>query len=608
MNLFSIRKYKDELPLNTINKIRNILNDLGILAVEVGWQNSAKEFYSVNLMIENTNLTSNGKGTTYEYALASGYGELMERLQNQAPFRLSMDLNPEALEYKGFYYAPDEKYISMEDLINTNDDWTKKQISLIKPEVDKYELLKKWQLISYEDVPVDFVALPYLNLSNNKLSYIPIKMVSKMYMSNGMCAGNTTEEALVQGLSEILERYVNKEIVKERISPPTIPREYIRNFPRIEAMITRLELSGNFNVIIKDCSLGQGYPVVAVFFINKDEQTYFLKFGAHPIFEIAVERTLTELLQGQDVRNMKGVKEFSYKNDIDDEFQNIMGILVTGSGYYPTEIFSQKFSYEFKKFKDLQAANNKELLIYLVNLLKKNGYDVFIRNVSYLGFPSFHIIVPGLSEIEEIDDIKPLDEYTKYNKIKKYVRNLDNVSKQEVEELISLLNNTNYGSEASIIQLLNLPIKHPFPWYYMNINLFITTLYYKKGDFKNAYESFNKYLKYIQPNSYNKGIFTYYKCVRDYIGTRIEDLEENDVINVLKTFYPLDMINAVLNEFKNPEQIFNLYGQLNCWNCNKCAFKTHCSYASVEKVYKALKDRYASSNINQIDLKKLLSI
>ena len=95
MDLISVRKYKDELPLNTINKIRNILNDLGILTVEQGWAHSADSFYSVTVSVANTTLSTNGKGTTYQYALASAYGELMERLQNQAPFRLNTDVSQE---------------------------------------------------------------------------------------------------------------------------------------------------------------------------------------------------------------------------------------------------------------------------------------------------------------------------------------------------------------------------------------------------------------------------------------------------------------------------------------------------------------------------------
>lgn len=607
MDSLSMRKYKDDLPINTINKIRNKLNELGILPIEAGWKNSVEGYFSVTLRIENTNLTTNGKGTTYEYALASAYGELMERLQNQAPFRLAMDLSPEALKYKGFYYAPDEKYLGMEDLLNSDDDWFKKQMDLLKPGIDKNELLTKWLSVSYENVPSDFVTLPYHNLRNNRISYIPIKMVSKMYMSNGMCAGNTVEEALVQGISEILERYVNKTIIMNRTTPPTVPYEYIQKFPRVDAMIKRIKSMGNYNVIIKDCSLGEGYPVTAVIFINKNEQTYFIKFGAHPVFEISVERTLTELMQGQDINNMMGMKEFRYRFDVDDEFKNLMDVFAQGSGFYPVQFFAQKPDYEFNEFEDVRETSNKGILTYLINLLEKKGYDIFIRNTSFLGFPSFHIIVPGLSEIEEIDMIKPIDEYTDYNRIKRYLRNLDTISDKEIEEFISLISSTTQNSLAPVLQILNLPVGNSVPWYYSSTGLFITALYYKIGDFENAYKTFNKLLESIHPNSYNKGIITYYKCVRDYMAARIDNVQEKDIIDILNAFYPIEMINGILTEFGNPEQIFNRYGRLRCWNCKKCELKNLCSYDAVERVYKTLKYRYASNKINQKGIKELLN-
>ncbi|MCY6371129.1 YcaO-like family protein [Clostridium ganghwense] len=602
------RKYKDDLPKNTINKIRSTLGKLGILTVETNWKNSADGFYSVRVSVENTNLGTNGKGTTQEYALASAYGEFMERLQNGAFFKLSMDMSQEALEYKGFYYAPDEKYISIEELLNSTEDWSRIQLGNLSSSIGKKELLKKWLPVSYEDVPSDFVTLPYVNLRNNKLSYIPIKMISKMYMSNGMCAGNSVEEALVQGLSEIFERVVNKAIVKDKITPPTIPTKYIQKFPGIYDMINKIESSGNFKVIVKDCSLGEDYPVIGVIFLNKDDQTYFVKFGSHPIFEIAIERTLTELLQGQDIKNMMGVKDFSYKKKIKDEEQNLISILANGSGFYPSELFSENFSYEFNGFARIKGQSNKEILDYLIKLLEKKGYEVLVRDVSYLGFSSYHVIVPGFSEIEKIDDVKPIDKYSEYNKMKRYIRNLDNVSNKELEEMINYFSSIDYNHEASIVGLLSLPAKNVFPWYYVNIDLFITALYYKIGKFDKAYNQFDRYLNYVKINSYNKGIMTYYKCVRDYIGTRMDNLDKMDTITVLSKFYPTIMIKEVINLFGNEKEIFRRYGQLKCWNCKKCDVKGSCSYHTVEKVYKTLKDSYALNKINQQDIKRQLNL
>ncbi|MFD3155913.1 YcaO-like family protein [Haloimpatiens sp. FM7330] len=597
MSVLSKRKYKDEIPINTINRIRKILGELGLVTVEKNWKNSAEGFYSVRVTVGDTDIGTNGKGTTQEYALASAYGELMERLQNFAPFRLSRDLSPKALKYKGFYYAPDEKNISIDEFINNEEEWTKMQLGRIRADTSLNELIKKWLSISYEEVPSDFVALPYININSREISYIPIKMICKMYMSNGMCAGNSTEEAIVQGISEICERVVNKEIIKNKITPPTVPLKYIQKFPRIFNMIERLESSGNYKVIVKDCSLGKEYPVVAVILIDRDNQTYFIKFGSHLAAEIALERTLTELLQGQDIKKMMGVKEFSYKSRVKDEEENLIGILANGSGYYPTEFFSEKFSYEFKGFKEIKYSTNKEIMNYLIKLLDKKGYSILVRNVSYLGFPSYHIIVPGLSEIEDFDDIESLNRYSEYNKMKGYIRNLYTLSESKIDELIDYLVNINYASAASIIQFLDLPIKNVFPWYYMNVDLFISALCYKKGDFDRAYKFFDKYLRYMECNYqyelYNKQMMTYYKCVRDYIGTRCDKLSEKETTETLSNFYPPMVVKDVMMNFGYKDRIFKQYGQLRCWNCKNCELKYKCSYNSTERVYKVLKDKYS---------------
>ncbi len=58
------------------------------------------------------------------------------------------------------------------------------------------------------------VALPYVRQSDQKTIYIPQAIINNLYVSNGMSAGNTQNEARVQGLSEVFERYV-----KIKLSP-----------------------------------------------------------------------------------------------------------------------------------------------------------------------------------------------------------------------------------------------------------------------------------------------------------------------------------------------------------------------------------------------------
>lgn len=599
-------KYKDEMPVKTINRIRDILGEMGLLTVETSWKNSVNGFYSVSVTIDNTDLMTNGKGTSVEFALASAYGEMMERLQNLCNYRLGLDLKPQIMEYLGFYYAPDEKPMSIDEFLASDEDWIKTQLSRMNPSLDKRELLANWQTVSYEKVSADFIALPYCNLNSKRISHIPIKMISKMYMSNGMCAGNSPEEALVQGISEIMERYANKRILRERIVPPTIPRRYIARFPKIEAMIAELEKNGNFQVVVKDCSLGQKLPVVGVILVNKNDQTYFVKFGAHPKFEIAAERTLTELLQGQDIKWMLGVREFCFQSPTDDP-ENYMGILVTGSGLYPTEFFSGNFSYQFSEFAETAITTNKEMLAYMIDLLAQIGCDTYVRDVSFLGFPSFHVIVPGFSEIEGFDELKPITDYAALNTFKRLVRNIDCLDDAGAATIIGFLQNMNYTPDATVMDLIHLPVRSKaFPWYYANVDLFVSALNYWKGDTAKAYETFTKFLSHTQHTNPQRQVITYYKCVRDFLASRLAGLAEKDAVSTLSMFYPLEVIRGVVAEFNSPAKIISYQGQLNCWHCEKCRFSSQCLYPPMERVYKMLKERYAASRIDQNDLKALV--
>lgn len=607
MNCLSENKYKDELPLNTIKKIKSILQKLGIYTIEDNWKNSVKGFYSVRVTIKETTLGTNGKGTTPVYALASAYGELMERLQNQSFFKLSIDVSDECFKYKGFYYAPDEKPMTTDEFLNSNDDWTKYQLSSSKKSINRKTLMKKWQNISYEKTPYDFISLPYININNNKLSYIPIKMISKMYMSNGMCAGNSPEEALVQGMSEIFERYVNIKIIKEKINPPNVPSEYIKKYPKIYSMIESLQSSGKYKVLVKDCSLEKSLPVVCVILINRQDKTYFLKFGCHPAVEIALERTLTELLQGQDIKKMIGSTPYSYNPKNVDSYNNLLGILTTGGGTYHSNIFTKKFSYKFKGFIDNSNLNNKEMLKYLIDLLKENGYDTFIRDASYLNIPAYHIIVPGFSEIEPFDFVESLDKYSKFINLKKVIRNINSLDNNKIKKTLDYIKeDKDYNPFVPVTKLISTSIDSFTPWYYSTLGLFLAACYYKIGDFKNSYEQMDIFINASKFNYPNLKLYNYYKCVRDYIGCKAANLSFKDTINSLNTFYSKSMMKSVIKKFRNHENIFSYFGCMTCWNCSKCIFKNTCSYKKVEKIYKILKNQSSISNIHQENLRKLL--
>ena len=87
-------------------------------------------------------------------------------------------------------------------------------------------------------------ALPFTRQSDQQTVYIPMNIIGNLYVSNGMSAGNTANEARVQGLSEVFERYVKNRIIAESISLPAIPDEVLNRYPGVVEAIAKLEEEG----------------------------------------------------------------------------------------------------------------------------------------------------------------------------------------------------------------------------------------------------------------------------------------------------------------------------------------------------------------------------
>lgn len=593
-------KYKDENPIKTIHNIRGILSKINLLPIEGLWKNSTKGYYSVSLCIPNTSITSNGKGTSHVFALASAYGELMERVQNLAPFRLSMDFTHDTNEYLGFYHAPDEKSMRLEEILDSKEDWITLQRKKLGEKSN--EIINKWKEACAEKQNIDFITIPYLNISTKKLSYIPVKMLCKMYMSNGMCAGNTTQEALIQGICETLERYVNRKIIEEKITPPTVPNSYLSNYPKIVAMIEAIEFRGNYSVIVKDCSLGEGYPVTSVIFIDNNTQKYFVKFGSFPKFESALERTLTELLQGKDIDKMNGLKNFDYKINTKDDRKNIIGIFVNGEGNYPKELFYNKATYEFSSFSRFDGKTGKEVLSQLIKFVEDKGFEIYVRDVSFLGFPAYHVVIPNLSEIDNIEDIKAIDMHNRYNKVCEGIYNLNSLDDYEINNLIKLLDEDTYHPLVPVTRILNIDINFPLPWYYDNMAFLLLTLNCKIKNYKRANEIFKNYLKCMKENYSSQKIPPYYKCVNQYLNMKEDNKTNDQILILLNKFYNEEIIKKVIDAFE-PENIINKQiSILKCYECEKCVAKNSCKNVQTEHVYRILKEMYDKNSIDQVDL------
>jgi len=161
-----------------------------------------------------------------------------------------------------------------------------------------------------------------------------------------MSAGNTLVEAQVQCLSEIFERAVKREILEGEIALPDVPQDVLAKYPGILAGIRGLEEQG-FPVLVKDASLGGVYPVMCVTLMNPRTGGVFASFGAHPSLEVALERSLTELLQGRSFEGLNDLPQPTFASEAVTEPNNFVEHFIDSSGIVSWRFFSAKADYDF---------------------------------------------------------------------------------------------------------------------------------------------------------------------------------------------------------------------------------------------------------------------
>ena len=391
---------KDAALEDSIAKFQQKLTALGFNIEEVSWLNPVPNVWSVHIRDKDCpQCFSNGKGASKKAALASALGEYFERLSTNyffADFYLGQEI-----ANGDFVHYPNEKWFPIEDdaLLPNGilDDYL---LDYFDPNAELTpELLVDLQSGNYDR---GIVAMPYVRQSDEQTVYIPQSIIANLYVSNGMSAGNTKFEARVQGLSEVFERYVKNKIIAEAISLPEIPKPVMDRYPSIQASIAKLEEEG-FPIYAFDASLGGKYPVICVVLLNPNNGTCFASFGAHPNFQVALERTVTELLQGRSLKDLDVFSPPSFNNDDVAEHANLETHFIDSSGLISWDLFKQTPDYKFADW-DFSGTTQEEYN-NLMAIFRADEKEVYVMDYNHLDVYACRIIVPGMSDIYPADDL-----------------------------------------------------------------------------------------------------------------------------------------------------------------------------------------------------------
>lgn len=405
--------YKCDFPENTIDRIKDAFKKLGL---ELQYkqkiiQSAGYSVYSGDLLLENFGFLTTGKGISPILSEAGAYAEMAERFS--AGFTIFYNLNSNIEEYGELLKDIIERKFLRGFTIDNNSsliDFAKiNQYFQKKISLQQYNLLKDQGIF---DILVDGYSLV-----NENYTKIPIHFIDAISGSNGLAAGNTMEEAIVQGSCEIFERFAAHKIVSQKIVCPTIDINSIKD-DRIQNYVKMLD-SINIEVIIKDFTLNDTVPVIGVLFINRNIKndknplkiTQYYKMidvGSHLNLKEAVIRCFVERLQELTKEELMYRKESDELYDfwtkklnkkyikIKDVFKHFFRMYY----YYGDLSFLEKGS--LISFDELTSIINYDSLDdvrYIIDICKRNNWDLQIVDCTHkvLNFPAVRAIIPPLS-------------------------------------------------------------------------------------------------------------------------------------------------------------------------------------------------------------------
>lgn len=367
---------------------------------EASWLNPVANVWSVHIQNMQCPLCfANGKGASKKAALASALGEYFERLSTNYFFS-DFYLGKQAATASFVHYPTEKWFLVPDDNTLPEGILSEKLLQFYDPNNE----LSATDLIDLQSSNRErgICALPFISQSDQKIVYVPVNLIANLYASNGMSAGNTRNEARVQGLSEIFERYVKNKIIAEAMSLPTIPEEVIHRYPSVLASIESLENEG-FPIYCFDASLGGKYPVICVVLFNPKNGTCYASFGAHPNFGVALERTVTELLQGRSLKDLDVFSPPSFDNDEIADLSNLETHFIDSSGLISWDLFKKQADYEFVDW-DFSGTTEQEFN-NLMAIFHEQNTEVLIMDYEHLGVYACRILAVGMSEIYPPEDL-----------------------------------------------------------------------------------------------------------------------------------------------------------------------------------------------------------
>ncbi len=508
---------KDAALETSIATMQHKLAQLGFHLEERSWLNPVDGVWSVHVRDRDCPLLfTNGKGASKLAALASALGEFFERLSCNyfwTHYYLGADNAG-----SDFVHYPREQWFPQPG----DGSWPSE---LLTPELKNFynpdNSIDAASLVDLNSGNAErgICALPYTRQKDGATIWFPVNIIGNLYVSNGMSAGNTPAETRTQALSEIFERHVKFRIIAEGLCLPEVPEEVIARHPHIAAGIAALRAAG-FGILVKDASLGGQYPVMNVTLLNPHDQGCYASFGAHPRFDVALERALTELLQGRALDALGGFPPPGFDLEEVASAPNLEIHFVDSSGILHWNFLGDTPDFEFCdwNFSTPDAATGHDCT-WLMDRIHAMGHDIYVADFEHLGVYACRVLVPGMSEIYPVDDLA-WENNSVGNNLRDTILRLPELDDDTCADLLDALNESGCDDQRLVAALIGLAADAGTLWEDLRVGELKTLLALACGDEAAIREGLDWMMHFGQINPARRRI---YHCIDTLV--RLDDME-----------------------------------------------------------------------------------
>lgn len=540
-----------DLPLEqTIANMTAILAELGMKIEIASWRNIVPHVWSLHIRDAASPMCfTNGKGATKEAALCSALGEFIERLN--CNFFYNDQYFGQDIANSAFVHYPNEEWFQPgpngELPDGLLDDYC---LAIYNPEG---ELLGTHLYDTNSGTPERGIcALPFVRQSDGEVVYFPSNLIENLYLSNGMSAGNTLPEAQVQCLSEIFERAVKKAIIENELALPDVPDEVLAKYPHIQEGIQALEAQG-FPVLVKDASLDGQFPVMCVTLMNPRTGGVFASFGAHPSFQVALERSLTELLQGRSFEGLNDLPAPTFNSMAVSEPNNFVEHFIDSSGVVSWRFFSAKSEFEFCEW-DFSGTSEEEAAT-LFGILEEHDLESYMAVFNDLGAPVCRILVPGYSEVYPVEDLI-WDNTNIALQFREDILNLHRLSDEQLADLLERLEDSELDIYMTIITLIGIEFDENTVWGQLTILELKLLIQLALGQHEAALEGVETFLQY-NDNTVERRRF--YQAMQAVLEVTLDDeLELDDYQYNFQRMFGAETLSAVIGSVNGSTRFHGL--------------------------------------------------